>query len=49
MNGNYFFITYLNFKLEGFARSDEAYELFKQLFEQKHYTNEKNIFHECME
>ena len=35
-----FFITYLNFKLEGFARSDEAYELFKQLFEQKHYTNE---------
>ncbi|MBQ8671502.1 MAG: DUF262 domain-containing protein [Alphaproteobacteria bacterium] len=35
-----FFITYLNFRLEGFARADEAYELFKQLFEQKKYTNE---------
>ncbi len=35
-----FFITYLNFKLEGFARTDEAYELFKLLFEQKKYTNE---------
>ena len=35
-----FFITYLNFKLEGFPRADEAYELFKQLFEQKKYTNE---------
>lgn len=35
-----FFITYLNFKLDGFARSDEAYELFKQLFEHKKYSNE---------
>lgn len=38
MNG--YFLTYLNLKMDGFPREDEAYDSFKELFFNKKYTNE---------
>lgn len=35
-----FFLDYLNFKLDGFTREKEAYDVFKTLFEEENYTNE---------
>jgi uncharacterized protein with ParB-like and HNH nuclease domain len=50
-NLNAFFIDYLNFKIEGFAKEDEAYSAFKELFKKGKYTNEsmlKEIHHYAM-
>lgn len=35
-----FFIDYLNLKLEGFAKASEAYDAFKELYNNNSYTNE---------
>ena len=43
-----FFLDYLNMKLEGFAKRDTAYALFKDLFDTGSYTNEsmlQEIYH----
>lgn len=40
---NTYFINYLNFKLEGFAKEDEAYDQFKKMYYSKKYTNEKML------
>ncbi len=43
-----FFLDFLNIKVEGFPREDEAYEIFKHVFEDNAYTNEsilKEILH----
>ena len=35
-----FFLDFLNIKVEGFPKEDEAYEVFKKVFEVGYYTNE---------
>lgn len=35
-----FFLDFLNIKVEGFQKEDEAYEVFKKVFEIGYYTNE---------
>lgn len=39
----YFFLDYLHFKLDGFAREKEAYDEFKMLFKNNKYTNESML------
>ena len=39
----YFFLDYLHFKLDGFAREKEAYDEFKTLFKSNKYTNESML------
>lgn len=38
-----FFIDYLNFKIDGFAKEKEAYDVFKVLYSDKAYTNESML------
>ncbi|MCM1271634.1 MAG: hypothetical protein NC247_13605 [Ruminococcus flavefaciens] len=38
-----FFIDYLNFKIDGFAKEKEAYDVFKILYSDKVYTNESML------
>lgn len=43
-----FFLDYLNFKIDGFAKIDDAYDIFKEFYKNKGYTNEtmlKEILH----
>lgn len=43
-----FFQDFLNMKIDGFAKENNAYEIFKQVFFDNHYTNEsmlKEMFH----
>ncbi len=35
-----FFLDYLNIKIEGFVREDDAYEVFKKVYQEGKYTNE---------
>lgn len=35
-----FFLDFLNIKVDGFPKEDEAYEVFKDIFDKKKYTNE---------
>ena len=42
-NLNSFFINYLNFKVDGFPKEDEAYDTFKYVFENGHYSNESML------
>lgn len=35
-----FFMDYLNFKMDGFTRENQAYEDFKKIYSEKHFTNE---------
>ncbi len=35
-----FFLDFLNIKVDGFPKEDEAYEVFKDIFDKKRYTNE---------
>ena len=39
-----FFLDYLNIKLDGFTRENEAYDDFKRLFIQEKHTNESMLF-----
>jgi len=36
-----FFVNYLNIKVDGFPREDEAYDVFKEVYTNGHYTNQK--------
>lgn len=38
-----FFYDYLNMKLDGFTKEDEAYRDFKQIYTQGQYTNEQML------
>ncbi len=38
-----FFLDFLNIKVEGFPKEDEAYEVFKQVFESGGYSNESML------
>ena len=38
-----FFLDYLNFKIDGFAKIDEAYDIFKKHFKDNGYTNESML------
>lgn len=38
-----FFLNYLNIKAEGFAKESEAYDLFKTVYNENHYTNESML------
>lgn len=43
-----FFLDYLNFKIDGFAKIDDAYDIFKDFYKTNGYTNEsmlKEILH----
>ena len=43
-----FFLDYLNFKIDGFAKIDDAYDVFKDFYKNNGYTNEsmlKEILH----
>ena len=40
---SYFFIDYLNMKIDGFAREGEAYDTFKAVYEKGGYTNESML------
>ena len=40
---NMFFMNYLNFKLDGFAKENEAYDHFKIMYKNKNYTNESML------
>lgn len=43
-----FFFDYLNFKIDGFVKEDNAYDNFKAVYHENHYTNEgmlKEILH----
>ena len=42
-NLKFFFSDYLNFKVEGFPKEDEAYDSFKYVFENGHYSNESML------
>lgn len=47
-NMNSFFLDYLNMKIDGFLKEDEAYEVFKSTYSKGNYTNEsmlKEILH----
>lgn len=37
---SYFFIDYLNMKIDGFAKESDAYDVFKNVYEKNKYTNE---------
>ena len=40
---NSFFINYLYFKVDGFPRENEAYDIFKKLYKDSKYTNEEML------
>lgn len=43
-----FLLDYLNIKIDGFAKEDDAYEMFKDIYRKEHFTNEsmlKEILH----
>ncbi len=42
-----FFLTYLNFKAEGFPKDEVAYDTFKSLYESDNYTNEVMLQELC--
>lgn len=42
-NMTYFFLDYLNMKIDGFTREDEAYEVFKSVYRKGEYTNERML------
>lgn len=40
---SYFFMDYLNMKLEGFAKEGEAYDVFKDIYKKEGFTNESML------
>ena len=42
-----FLLDYLNFKIDGFTKEDEAYDAFKALYARKNYTNEGMLSELC--
>ena len=38
-----FFLDYLNFRIEGFSKEQNAYEYFKKLFKERYYSNESRL------